>query len=185
MRYHTLFSPHNLALLSDWLAETGELCVDVYLPHSGGSGTPYFIRTLSELKELVSQQTWWEIAITIFHHRQYPLRGIADEHLLTQALRQIPDGQWYSLVSLEHFYPSPCVFLGSGNSHIELQHDFSEVLGQSIGIGQDPFDVRDDAWFHLNHDEVFRLSVSRNQNYYQAFDHHPDKYQTLIDLWQK
>ncbi len=182
MSYHTLFSPHNLALLSDWLADTGELYVDVYLPHSGGAGTPYFIRTLSDLKELISQQTWPEIGISIFHHLQYPLRGIADEHLLTQALRHIPDGHWYRLVSLEYFYPSPCVFLGSGNSHIELQHDFSEVLGQSIGVGQDPFDVHDDEWFHSHFDEVFVLSVNRNQNYYQAFDQKPDMYQAVIDL---
>ena len=185
MGYHTLFSPHNLALLSDWLAETGELFVDVYLPHSGGAGTPYFIRTVSELKELVSQQSWPELGITIFHHMQYPLRGIADEHLLTQALQQIPDGQWYRLVSLEHFYPSSCVFFGSGNSHIELRRDNFEVLGQSIGVGQDLFDIHEDAWFHSHPDEVFVLSVTKNQNYYQAFDHQPDKYQELINLWQQ
>ena len=116
---------------------------------------------------------------------QYPVRGIADKHLLKQALRQIPDGQRYSLVSLEYFYPSPCVFLGSGSSHTELQHDFSEILGQSIGVGQDPFDAYDDVWFRSHIDEVFILSVNRNQNYYKAFDHHPDNYQELINLWQK
>ncbi|CAG0935678.1 hypothetical protein TFLX_04527 [Thermoflexales bacterium] len=191
MSYHTLFSHHNLALLNDWLAETGELYVDVHLPHSGGSSTPYFIRTLSELKELVSQQTWPEIVFSIFHYRQYPLRGIADEHLLAQALQQISDGHWYRLVSLDDFYPSPCTFFGSGNSHIELQNDFSEVLGQSIGIGQDPLDVYDNAWFHSHPNEVFllsatrNLSVTKNQNYHRGFDDYPGKYQTLIDMWQK
>lgn len=185
MSYTTLFLPHNLALLYDWLAETNELYVDVYLPHGGGSSTPYFIRALSELKELVLQQTWPEIVISIFHHVQYPLRGIAEEHLLAQALQQIPDGQWYRLVSLRHFYPSPCVFLGSGNSHIELQRDFSEVIGQSIGIGHDPFDLHDRSWFYSHPDEVFVLSVMKNQSYYQAFDQQPDKYRTLTDVWQK
>src|SRR4051812_2287712 len=38
MNYLTMFSAQNLALLSDWLADTGELYVDVYVPHSGGGG---------------------------------------------------------------------------------------------------------------------------------------------------
>src|SRR5689334_1814225 len=129
--YLGLFTPPNLALLSDWLDESGELYVDVYWPHSGGGSTPYFVRSLRDLKELIKQQTWPEIGITVFRHIQYPLRGIADEFMITKALQQIPDGEWYRIVSLEEYYPSSCGFRGSGDSHAELRQDILSLTGQN------------------------------------------------------
>ncbi len=185
MGYHTLFSDHNLALLSDWLAETGELYVDIQLPHSGGSGTAYFIRSLQELKELTRRQTWPEISITIFHRMQYPLRGVANEQLLNEALEQITDGEWYSIVSLDDYFPAPCVFFGSGQTHEELRRDLTDVIGQSVGIGQNPFDYHDDRWFHSRPNEVFQLTVSKNQNYHEDFAKNPERYRSIIDLWSE
>ncbi len=183
MNYETLFSPHNIALLGDWLAESGELYVDIGLPHSGASGTQYFVRSMSELKALIARQTWPEIGITIFRRMQYPLRGIADEDLLNQALARVPDGQWYHIVSLADYFPSPCAFIGSGKSHAELKQDWANILGSSIGFGQDPNDYHDAPWFYSHPNEFFLLSVTKNQNYYESFAKNPEGYKTVIDLW--
>lgn len=86
MSYLSLFLPQHLAVLNDWLTETGELYVDVYWPHSGNSGTAYFIRSMSDLNDLVAEQTWPEICFTIFRRLQYPVRGVANDELLEQAL---------------------------------------------------------------------------------------------------
>ncbi|MBI5670157.1 MAG: hypothetical protein HZC41_19345 [Chloroflexi bacterium] len=183
MSYLRLFLPQHLAVLSDWLVETGELYVDIYWPHSGNSGSAYFVRSMKELRDLVVQQTWPEICFTIFRRLQYSIRGVANEQLLEQALRRIPDGQWFRIVSLDDYYPSQCAFRGSGNSHQELRNEFAGIVGEEVGIGQDPFDVHDEKWFSLHSDEVFLIRLSRNHNRYEAYAQHPDQYKWLEDLW--
>jgi hypothetical protein len=126
--------------LKGWLAETGELWVDIHLVHGGCSSTDYFVRSVGELEELIYKQTHAELKVSVFRHLQFPLRGVADESLLAQALQQIPDGKWYHIISLDHYYPSEVWSLGSGNSHAELRREFPEILGQRVGVGQNPFD---------------------------------------------
>jgi hypothetical protein len=181
--YLTLFSPHNLALISDWLEETGELYTHVYLPHSGSSGSAYFVRSLKDLKSLVSQQTHPEIVISVFHSLQYSLRGRATQALLERALQQIPDKQWFTIVSLEDAYPSSVSRLASGNSHEELQREFADVLGERVGIGQDPFDIYSADWFRSHPNEVFQVSIFRNQNYYEPYAKDPKSYEWIFDQW--
>lgn len=194
MNYHTemnyleLFSFHNLALLSDWLAETGELYVDVYLPHSGGGGIGYFIRSLRDLKSLVSQQTWREIDITIFRKLQFPLRGIASEQLLEQALQQIPENHPYEIVNLRS-YPEHCTYCGSGKSHIELRRELTEVFGELVGIGQEP-DYSSQLSSAVSN--VFTVAVTlsnqfqvyKNQDFYERYVREPERYTWIEDLWQ-
>jgi hypothetical protein len=185
MSYLAFFTPHNLALLNDWLSETGELYVDVYLPHSGGSSVAYFIHSLKELKSLISQQTWPEISFTVFKQLQFPLRGKADENLLEQALNRIPDGQPYSIVSIPlSRYPSNISWQGNGNSHEELRREFADVLGEEVGIGQEPFDIYDDKWIRYHH-EVFQVSLTKNQNYYEPYAKEPERYKWLEDFWRE
>ncbi len=166
MDYLTLFSTQNLALLNDWLAETGELYVDVYVPHSGGSGQAYFIESINDLQALIGQQSSSEILVTIFHHLQYPLRGVADDPLLEVALEYIPDGEWYSILDLDSIFPAETVLLSSGSSHEQLQHDFADLSGKNLAIGQNPFDIRKDAdWLRTQPDEVFEVSVLSSNQY--------------------
>ena len=70
MNYSTLFTPHHIALLHDWLTATGGLFVRLEFPHSGGSGTSYSVSSLEELEELVSQQTHPELEIFIFKSKE-------------------------------------------------------------------------------------------------------------------
>src|SRR4051794_23148163 len=120
-------TPQQLKQLQDWLSETGELYVDVYRPHSGGSGTAYLVRSASDVEALIAKQTWPELVVTVFRRLQYPLRGIADDALLAQALQQTRDGEWFHFVSLDDYYPSPCSWRGSGSTHAELRQEFHEI----------------------------------------------------------
>jgi hypothetical protein len=155
-----ILAPTQREQLQNWLSEIGELYVDVHRPHSGSSGTAYFLLSVDELETLVVDETSPELVVTVFRHLQYPLRGVADSSLLAQALQQIPDGEWFHIVSLEDRFPSPCWWRGSGNTHRELRDDFGEVLGQRVGIGQDPFD-RHPTPFHFSPDEVLVFTRER------------------------
>jgi hypothetical protein len=182
MSYFDLLTMHNLALLNDWLEASGELCIDLYLPHSAGWYGVYFIKSLSDLKALLIQETWPEIGLTIFREPQYPLRGIANDKLLEKALQQIPDGESYQIVSLNDF-PDPCHWRGDGNSHVDLKPDFEgeEVMGQNVAIGLDPMS-HNEQWFYKHSGDVFRLSVNKNQTHYANYKNHPERHQFLEDL---
>ena len=188
MNYLTLLSAHNLALLSDWLDETGELYVDVYLPHSGGSSAAYLIRSLSDLKALLLKQNWQEIAITIFRRFPYPVRGIADAHLLEFALEQIPDGQPFDIVNLT-YYPGFLTYCGDGSRHVELRRDLTEAFGDLVGIGQeldclssppcDPAEVYEVNVLYRND-----FKIRRNQDYYEPYAQSPKRYEWIEKLWE-
>jgi hypothetical protein len=183
--YTTLFSDHNLALLSDWLAATGELYLDVDYPHSGGSGLNYRVRSMADLKALVvEQQNQPEISFTVFQRLQYPLRGVADDDLLAQALERIPDGQWYRIISLDDYYPSRCDSYGSGNTHLELRQDLTELAGMEVGIGQNPYDLPEIQMMSVA-GAMLTISVGRNQNYYEPYANKPDSYRSVIDMWSE
>src|SRR5713226_90060 len=108
MRYENLFAAHDLAVLYDWLQETGELYMDLNRPHSGGDNASlHFFHTLAELKGIVSRETWPEVDISIFRAKQYPI-GIANNRLLARALEQIPDGQYFTISSLGDNPFAPC-----------------------------------------------------------------------------
>ena len=153
------------AQLGKWISESGELWVDVHLVHGGGSSTDYFVCSIDELEALIAQQTHRELVVSVFRRIQFPVRGVADERLQELALQQIPDGQWYEIVSLDHYYPSSIESFGGGNSHAELRQEFSEVLGERIGIGQNPFDG-DTNWIHSSPDEVLVLHLKKEARDY-------------------
>src|SRR5690349_22017594 len=132
-------TPQQREQLADWLGSDGELYVDAYRPHSGASGTAYFLRSIEDLDVLLGEQSPQSV-VTVFRRKQYPLRGAATTDLLTRALTQIRDGQWFAIVSMEHWFPTPCTWLGSGNSHAELRDAFSEIAGRTVAVGTNPFD---------------------------------------------
>lgn len=57
MGIEQLFSPADVALLFDWLRESGELYLDLDRPHSGGSNNSvHFIGSLPALKSIISRE---------------------------------------------------------------------------------------------------------------------------------
>ena len=153
--------------LEAWLTENRELCLDVYLPKSGGGGNQYFARSTNDLLAIIAQQTWENLVVTIFRRLQYPLRGVANEELLSKALHEIPDGQWYTILLLEDYcYPNQPRFCGSGNSHAEFRREFSQFLGHQLAIGRNPFDY-DDTWIRSSPDEAMVLHLHRFGSNYE------------------
>ncbi len=71
MGYESLFAPPDLAMLYDWLQETGELYLDLDRPHSGSrNNSVHFVTSLVELKVIISRETWPDVDIEIFRAKQ-------------------------------------------------------------------------------------------------------------------
>jgi hypothetical protein len=194
MGYEHLFAAHDLALLHDWLQENGELYIDLDRPHSGGSNTSvHFVTSLAELRAIVSRETWPEVSISIFRVRQYTLRGVANQELLAAALEQIPDRQYFTILSACIDPLAPCSAIGWGEGHAELRNAFGGLEGQQVWVGQDPFDLpplNHETRFLNSPDQVFVVRsyrnpprVIKNRSGYDAFDVAPQRYLRHIRFW--
>jgi hypothetical protein len=72
VKYIDLFTPHHVATLTDWLKEKRRLCLEIYVPHGGGSPSYYTVESLAELKvQIENLARCLEIQITIWkNHTQ-------------------------------------------------------------------------------------------------------------------
>jgi hypothetical protein len=196
MGYESLFAPCDLAMLYDWLEETGELYLDLDRPHSGGSNNSlHFVRSLAELRVIVSNQAWPEIDISIFRAKQYPVRGFADDKLLATAVEQIPDSQYFTILSVGADPLAPCSAIGWGSCHRELREELARLEGRQVWVGQDPFDLPPNDHFDRFFNSPDRVlvvrfythpepRVSKNRTAYAPFDAAPDRYHAHIDSWR-
>jgi SAM-dependent methyltransferase len=169
-----VFTPAQRLRLQEWLTETGELYVDHYRPHSGGPSDNYFIDSVEDLEALITNEKWPELVVTIFRRLQFPIRGVADEALLARALQEIPDHKEIAVKNLAERYPSPCGCWGGGNSHAELRGDFSEIIGERVGIGLEPEEIYEGIWdytkrsYWASHDEVMVIERKRPPSLYET-----------------
>ena len=191
MGYEHLFAKGDLALLHDWLQQTGELYMDLDRPHSGGlNNSLYFLNSLSHLKSIVAEETHPEVSISIFREKQYPIRGLMNGALLTTAFEQIPDRQYFTILSRADDSLAPFNVIGFGDSHDELREEFARLKGKHGRIGQDPFDQPDTNFFEKP-DDVFvtrsyrhpEPQVTKNRVSYAPFDVEPERYRPHIDFW--
>ncbi len=151
-----MLSPSHYQQLREWLAETGELYVNVHKSQSNTTGQAYFLDFICDLESLIAHEPSPEVVITIFHRMQYPLRGVADDALLALALQQIPHGQWFSILSTKERYPKPCYRLTGGCTRPELRRMLGEFKGKRVAVGTDPFD-KNNMWVNSHPDEVLVL----------------------------
>ena len=185
MDYVGLFTEHHVAVLHDWLTELGELFIDLEYPHSGGSGKAYFVHSLEDIKNLISQQTHPEIKITIFRAIIFPIRGKEYSALLQQALQRIPENQYYQIV-LPFSYPQEYEMLADGKGHEELRHDIANLEAEpEIAIGVHPFDPTNEEFEQFYGDRVQRLyfEVRKSLNSYSELINNPDRYQEALARW--
>ncbi len=185
MDYAALFTSHHIAVLHDWLAESGELFVDVDYPHSGGSGPNYFVQSLKSLRELMVLQSHPEIEISIFRDVMFPIRGADPQAILKRAMQEIPDHQFYQIVTPDP-YPSRIETLADGKGHVELQRDILSLeKNRLVAVGIHPFDMTDADFKSLYGTSQQRLwfSVRKNLNSYSEYMKNPDKYRAAISAW--
>jgi hypothetical protein len=191
MNYVGLFTEHHVAMLYDWLTELGELFVRLEYPHSGRSGDDYLVRSLEELRDLISRQTHNELEIHIFRAIIFPLRGNDRSALLQRALQEIPEGQHYQIVALpphtrDRKYPYECECLAAGHGDDELRNDIANLEpGREIAIGVHPFDssYKEFEQFYGRSVEHMSFEVRKNLNWYDKFSNNPAKYQDAISRW--
>ena len=185
MDYVGLFTEHHIAVLHDWLAELGELFIDLEYPHSGGSGKNYFVHTLEDIKNLISQQTHPEIKITIFRVIIFPIRGKDYSVLLQQALQKIPENQFYQIV-IPLSFPKEYEMLADGKGHEELRRDIANLeTRQEIAIGVHPFDPSNEEFEQFYGGRVERLyfEVRKSLNSYPELINNPNRYQEALARW--
>lgn len=190
MGYDHLFADHDLALLYDWLQDSGELYMDLDRPHCGAlNNSVHFIHSLAQMKGIVSEERHPDICIQIFREKQYPIRGIADETLLTAALDFIPDGEWFSILSLGEGPLAPCSVVGSGDTHAELRDEFIRLKDKRVRFGRNPFDKKDsyfeepdDVWVVRSYRHR-QPQVSKNRASYSPFEAEPDRYRQHVCFW--
>ncbi|MCG3159071.1 MAG: hypothetical protein JMDDDDMK_00047 [Acidobacteria bacterium] len=196
MNYFGLFAKHHIAMLYDWLTELGELFVWVEYPRVG-AGREFLVRSLEDLRDLMSRQTLGEIEIYIFRAIIFPIRGNDYLALLQRALREIPEGQYYRIVALpphtrESMYLSPhqCECLADGQGHDELRRDIANLEpGREIAIGVHPFDPpyeEFEQFYGRSVEQLFikvSIEVRRNLDWYDEYSKNPAKYQDAIRRW--
>jgi hypothetical protein len=183
--YVGLLTPHHVALLHDWITELGELYVYIEYPHSGGGGIGYLVQDLENIRDLISQQTHPEIEISIFRAIVFPIRGKDPSALLQRALREIPEGQYFQIVTTAP-YPHECQCLGDGQGHDELRRVLADLApGQQIGIGVHPFDAPHKEFEQFCGTPVQKLyfEVHKNLNSYAEFIKDPSKYKDAMARW--
>ena len=135
MEIISIYDESWLGRITDWLTASGELLIERYYPHSGGSGTYFFIVSLADLAEMTEQARPGAV-FYVFRRKQFPIRGIVDDAFFDRALEAIPDGAWY-LFTPPSFYPTP-VSYESGNTHLELRAELEARRGALVGLGRDP-----------------------------------------------
>jgi hypothetical protein len=182
------FTIHDLAKISDWLEETGELYVNIYL---GTGDVQYFIRSLQDLRLMVLQEPNWSdwetLAYTVFRDVRFSLRGVADAVLLERALQEFPEGHSF-YVSTFAYGPHRIKYVATGISHEVLVRAFADEWGHLIAIGSPP----PDDFSNLDIEttvEVWPSSTYAPHDHmpmlYEPYLTHPERYQWIVEMWHE
>jgi hypothetical protein len=161
-----------LTKLNNWIQENGEALIYIDLPHSGGSGNFYLLKSSDQLDGLINfalsdarKYGDGRAIITGFRSGYYPLRGIVDEALI-EKIKSAWDGKnWYSIISLEDVFPEPLRHIGSGNTQEEFDDDVDDLLADwlnyHIGFGENPYDT--DDWAARNYVETIEVEIGNSK----------------------
>lgn len=167
--------------LESWLTETGELFIDLYPPlrffnnlEPPRPGGRFFVKSLAAIEEIVAWELDRRIAesrqigliLRAYRRLQYPLRGTAGPDLLRKVLEQLPEGNFYTIVSLNHCYPPfPVVYLGAACNRAEFEEEFRKLTGQRVAVGQAYGDLGAPHQVH-NLDEILEWRYERKGDHY-------------------
>lgn len=119
--------PHLQATLQTWLNEMNELFVELYYPHSGGSGWFYLLTPVADVNNLIEQARDGAFFF-LLKQKQFPLRGIVGDAFIRQAVTTIADGEDYLITDLA-MYPEHVSFFGDGQTHQQLLMVLDELRG--------------------------------------------------------
>jgi hypothetical protein len=161
MIYEPAPSEEQLSVLRRWLVDNSPIFVDDFWCHAGGSTPQYFIRSADDFLKLISTPARPRRIMSVFRHL-YPLRGVANDELITRALELIGPEEAYAITFLEesNYYPATCEFADGGyRGHTDLKRDLqsAEVAGRLVAVGLCPFNG-DETWIRTSPD-VLRFDL--------------------------
>jgi hypothetical protein len=117
-----------------WFAESGDLALEVYKPHSGCGGDFYILSSYSQFQDLIAKARPGSIIFTI-KERQFPVRGLVDDDFIAEALRRVADDQVFEIIEPCE-YPNMINFLGDGGrGHVELKTELEKLRGAMVWLG--------------------------------------------------
>jgi hypothetical protein len=168
--------------LERWLGETGELFIDLYPPlrfftnlDPPRAGTRFFVRSVAAVEDIIAWEIHEPIAesrrlgftVRAYRRLQYPLRGIAGPALLQTVLEQLPEEDYYTIVSLDHYYPPfPVVWVGAACNRAEFEEEFRKLSGQRVAVGQTYGDLGAPE-FVSNPDEIMEWRYERKGDHHE------------------
>lgn len=137
-------TPAFLERVATWIGETGEVRVILRYLRAAGAKDFALCRTRHEFESLVKSVPRGT-DIEVFRDHQLPIRGMVDDAFVKRALRSIPDGDDYLLLTNET-QPGTTIsrFWCIGGSHIEFRDSFTELMGAEVALGPCPNFYRPD-----------------------------------------
>lgn len=125
------------------MTENGEIYIVIRYSHSAGAKDYFLIHTFLEFQEKLHSLPA-KAEVIVFRHRQLPIRGVADESLLGQALSEIPEGVEWTMEEYDANTQTISRCLESGTERRELVESFEEHKGLSVAVGKTPTFWQDD-----------------------------------------
>ena len=101
------------------------------------------IHTFSEFQEKLHLLPA-KAEVIVFRHRQLPIRGIADESILSQALSEIPEDVEWTMEEYDANTQTINRCLEGGTEQRELVECFEKHKGLSMAVGKTPTFWEDD-----------------------------------------
>ncbi len=83
-----------------------------------------------------------------------------------RALAEVPEGEWWHIISLEDYYPRECNVLDADNTHENLNKIFKENTGRNIAFGRNPLDY-ESKWIYTTPEEVMVLQLKKHKNQFR------------------
>lgn len=131
-------TPAFISGVEAWLASAGEVFVILRYLHAAGAKDYAFCRTVQEFRSLVNAAPRGA-DIEVFRQPQLSFRGIVTDAFIADALRLIPDGVEFMLVTLQR---EPCSVLSMygtfGDHHQDLRESLESLVGQEVALGLCP-----------------------------------------------
>ena len=168
--------------LQCWLGEAGEIFIDLYPPLRFFSnldpphpGTRFFVKSVAAVEDIIAWELNQRVAesrqmgfrVRAYRRLQYALRGTAGAAFSQIVLEQFREGDCYTIVSADHYYPPfPVVWLGAARSRAEFEEEFRKLSGQRVAVGQTYGDLGAPAYVP-NRDEILEWQYERMGDHYE------------------
>ena len=123
------------------LSKVGEIACVIRFSHAAGSRSFEFFGDLASFRaRLLGLPP--KTSVILFCTKQFPIRGIANDRLMKEALSSLPDGEWWTLVRTSLITRGKHSWYHDigGDTLIELEDELKDswIWGHPVALGQEP-----------------------------------------------